>query len=91
MKNFFKFHKADIIILSGLGFVYLLTRLIALLKLPIFTDESIYIYWAKFIDSYHSHWLISITDGKPPLLIWVLTTGKCLKIALMVKKAPSNL
>lgn len=72
MKNFFKSHKADIIILSGLGFVYLLTRLIALLKLPIFTDESIYIYWAKFIDSYHSHWLISITDGKPPLLIWMM-------------------
>lgn len=55
-----------------LSVFYLLTRLVNLTLLPIFTDESIYIYWAKFIASFHSNWFISLTDGKPPLLIWII-------------------
>ena len=51
---------------------YLATRLFNLTRLPIFTDESIYIYWAKFIGESHSNWFISLTDGKPPLLIWII-------------------
>lgn len=51
---------------------YLFTRLFRLTLLPIFTDESIYIYWAKVILTSHGHWFISLTDGKPPLLEWVI-------------------
>lgn len=72
MKKFIKSHKKDIIVLSCLGVLFLLTRLPFLLKIPLFTDEAIYIYWAKFMGTYHSNWLISITDGKPPLLIWMM-------------------
>ncbi len=55
---------------GALIFLYFLTRLENLTILPIFTDESIYIYWAKVIESTHSQWFISLTDGKPPLLVW---------------------
>lgn len=51
--------------------VYLISRFINLTVLPIFTDESIYIYWAKLIESTHSQWFVSLTDGKPPLLVWM--------------------
>jgi 4-amino-4-deoxy-L-arabinose transferase-like glycosyltransferase len=53
--------------------MYFVTRLFNLTILPIFTDESIYIYWAKVIESSHSQWFISLTDGKPPLLIWMIS------------------
>ncbi|GEM_PF-2746328 len=56
-----------------LTLLFLITRLYNLTLLPIFTDESIYIYWAKFIGYTHSHWFISLTDGKPPLFIWIMT------------------
>lgn len=54
-------------------FIFLLTRLINLTLLPIFTDEAIYIYWAKYIATFHSHFFMSLTDGKPPLFIWFIT------------------
>ena len=59
--------------LGALLFAYFLTRLFNLTVLPIFTDESIYIYWAKVIESTHEQWFISLTDGKPPLLIWLVS------------------
>lgn len=54
-----------------LALICLVTRLVNITELPIFTDESIYIYWAKVIQSTHSQWFISLTDGKPPLLVWM--------------------
>lgn len=58
----------------GIFFVlYFASRLFNLLLLPIFTDESIYIYWAKFISTYNTQWFISLSDGKPPLLIWIIS------------------
>lgn len=54
--------------------LFLFTRLYNLTLLPIFTDESIYIYWAKFIGSTYSYWFISLTDGKPPLFIWIMAS-----------------
>ncbi len=53
--------------------VFLFSRLYNLTLLPIFTDESIYIYWAKVIESSHDQYFISLTDGKPPLLIWMIS------------------
>lgn len=61
-------------IFIGLVLVYLFTRLYHLTILPIFTDESIYIYWAKLIATTHSQWFVSLTDGKPPLLIWMIAS-----------------
>ncbi|RJR15514.1 hypothetical protein C4579_02060 [Candidatus Microgenomates bacterium] len=55
-----------------LTFFYFLTRLYNLHILPLFTDETIYIYWAKFISTFHSNFFISVADGKPPLLIWLI-------------------
>lgn len=51
---------------------YLFTRVYNLLLLPIFEDETIYIYWAKVVATTHAQWFISLTDGKPPLLIWLI-------------------
>ena len=53
----------------------LVTRLFNLTLLPIFTDESIYIFWAKTIQTTGSNWFISLYDGKPPLFIWSIATA----------------
>ncbi len=51
--------------------LYLITRLVNLEKFPIFTDEGIYIHWAK-IAWHDATWrFISLTDGKQPLQTWV--------------------
>ena len=70
-------------ILTTLIIIYLITRLYNILLLPIFTDESIYIYWAKVISETYSQWGLSLTDGKPPLLVWT--------IAIFLKALPSHL
>lgn len=59
-------------IIALLLILYAITRVYNLLLLPLFTDESIYIYWAKIIATTHSQYFISLTDGKPPLLIWTI-------------------
>src|SRR3989344_8133830 len=53
----------------------LVIRLFNLTLLPIFTDESIYIFWAKTIQTTGSNWFISLYDGKPPLFIWSIATA----------------
>jgi len=62
--------------------LFLFSRLFNLTILPLFTDESIYIFWAKTIVTTHSQWFISLTDGKPALLVWM--------IALFLKILPSD-
>ena len=53
-------------------FLYFLFRLLFLDNLPIFTDEAIYVRWAQ-IALHDPTWrLISLTDGKQPLLIWFI-------------------
>lgn len=64
-------------------FLFLLTRFVNLTTFPIFTDEAIYIYWAKFIATHDSNWFMSLTDGKPPLFIWTM--------AVFLKLFPSSL
>lgn len=64
--------RSDRVVLVLIAFVYFLTRLYHLTLLPIFTDESIYIYWAKYIVDTQSHWFIALTDGKPPPLTWII-------------------
>lgn len=49
-----------------------ISRIFNLLNIPIFTDEAIYIRWAQIglADSVHRY--ISLTDGKQPLLTWLM-------------------
>lgn len=75
------FFKHQLLILLSLLFLF--TRFYNLTLLPIFTDESIYIYWAKYIATFHTNWFMSLTDGKPPLLVWL--------IAILLKIFPSNM
>jgi len=69
---FFKknFSKKDIYIIFGLIVLYFTTRLIRLEQFPIFTDEGIYIHWAKVAWHDASMRFISLTDGKQPLQTW---------------------
>lgn len=64
------FTKRDLLIITSLISLYFLSRLINLAGLPIFTDEGIYIRWAK--TAWHdANWrFISLTDGRQPLQTW---------------------
>jgi 4-amino-4-deoxy-L-arabinose transferase-like glycosyltransferase len=60
------------LLIAGLGVLYLVTRLTNLTKLPIFTDEAIYIRWSQ-IGSRDANWrFISLVDGKQPLFTWIM-------------------
>jgi len=65
-----KFTGRDILYFVLLLCAYLVTRLINLDKLPIFTDEGIYIHWSKIAWQDASWRFISLTDGKQPLHTW---------------------
>lgn len=58
-----------ILLLAGL---YFLTRLTYLTKLPIFTDEAIYIRWSQIALQDQAQRFISLEDGKQPLFIWLM-------------------
>lgn len=59
-------------IIGSLLLLYLATRLLFLTKLPIFTDEAIYIRWSQ-IGAQDANWrFISLTDGKQPLFTWFM-------------------
>ncbi len=64
------FSKKEIRLILSLIVLYFLTRLINLGKFPIFTDEGIYIHWAKIAWHDASWRFISLTDGKQPLHTW---------------------
>lgn len=51
--------------------LYLVTRLVNILELPIFTDEAIYIRWAQIALNDPVWRFISLTDGKQPSFVWL--------------------
>lgn len=61
----------DCLLIGILFLLFLLTRLIYLDKFPIFTDEGIYIHWAKLAWNDASWRFVSLTDGRQPLQTWV--------------------
>lgn len=65
-----RFSKKDLFFILTLTTVYFLTRIINLTKFPIFSDEAIYIQWAKTAWHDASWRFISLTDGKQPLQTW---------------------
>jgi len=61
-----------IAIIGIIIFAYFTSRLLNLSKLPIFTDEAIYIRWSQ-IGANDAAWrFISLTDGKQPLFTWIM-------------------
>ena len=65
-------HKKEILIAIGLIVTYLLTRLINLTILPIFTDEAIYLRWSQIMATDAALRFLPLTDGKPPLFFWLM-------------------
>lgn len=64
-------NKKDIIFFIILASLFLVSRVVNIEKLPIFTDEAIYMRWAQ-IALHDASWrFISLTDGKQPMLIWL--------------------
>ena len=64
------FNRWDVLIIGGILAVFFLGRLIRLDSLPIFSDEGIYIHWAK-VAWHDAAWrFVSLTDGKQPLQTW---------------------
>ena len=70
--NFIKnnFTAYDVFVVMILIAVYFATRLINLDKWPIFSDEGIYIRWAKVAWHDPTWRFISVTDGRQPLQTW---------------------
>lgn len=64
------FSRKDVIFVALIIAVYFATRLIKLESFPIFTDEGIYINWAKIAWKDASWRFISLTDGRQPLQTW---------------------
>lgn len=61
----------DVVIAATLILLYFVLRLINLEQFPIFSDEGIYLNWAK-IAANDANWrFISLTDGKQPLQTWL--------------------
>lgn len=69
---FFKKHvsRRSIALIFCLISLFFLTRLVNLQTLPIFSDEGIYIRWAKVAWRDASWRFISLTDGRQPLQTW---------------------
>jgi 4-amino-4-deoxy-L-arabinose transferase-like glycosyltransferase len=60
----------DILLIALAKILFFATRLYNIKLLPIFTDEGIYIRWAKVAWHDASWRFISLTDGKQPLQTW---------------------
>jgi 4-amino-4-deoxy-L-arabinose transferase-like glycosyltransferase len=69
--GFIKKYRLEILASLVIVLLYFFFRLIFLTRLPIFTDEAIYLRWAQ-ISLHDSAWrFISLTDGKQPMFVWV--------------------
>ena len=62
----------DLIFVLFFSALVLITRIYNLTGIPIFTDEAIYIRWAQIGLADPVHRYISLTDGKQPLLTWLM-------------------
>lgn len=67
-----KLLRSPVTLVIGITIVYVISRLINLTVLPIFTDEAIYIRWSQIGGNDASWRFISLTDGKQPLFTWLV-------------------
>lgn len=65
------FTSKDLLYIAGIIILYLIIRLVNLDHFPIFSDEGIYLNWAKIAANDASWRFISLTDGKQPLQTWL--------------------
>lgn len=72
MLKFFNQYKVEIIIFISITVGYFALRLPHLTLQPIFVDEAIYIRWAQIMKAEPGLRFVSMTDGKPPLFMWVM-------------------
>lgn len=66
-------HRWEIIIFVSVSLLYFTLRLINLTLQPIFADEAIYIRWAQIMKAEPTLRFISLSDGKTPLFMWLMT------------------
>lgn len=64
------FSRRDVLIMTAILLLFFATRLINLTQWPQFSDEGIYIRWAKVAWKDASWRFISVTDGRQPLQTW---------------------
>lgn len=72
MQKWWKNNRLWVALVLGAFALFLLTRLTNLTKLPIFTDEAIYIRWSQIGGSDPNWRFISLVDGKQPLFTWFM-------------------
>ena len=85
-------YKREILLGILLSLVYFFLRLIFLTRLPIFTDEAIYVRWAQIALNDASWRFISLTDGKQPMFVWLaMVFMKFIKDPLMAGRLVSVL
>lgn len=66
-------HQAWMLVLLGVSVFFLCTHLFALVKLPVFADEAIYIRWSQLImDDAPRYLFFPLNDGKTPIFIWTM-------------------
>jgi len=75
--------RVDLLVFILLFIFFFATRLINILALPIFSDEGIYINWARIAANDPAWRFISLTDGKQPLQTW--------GTLLLIKQFPNDL
>jgi len=63
-------YKWEILVSILLAIAYFILRLLFIDRLPIFTDEAIYVRWAQIALNDASWRFISLTDGKQPMFVW---------------------
>lgn len=68
-----KAHWWAILIIGVLAVGYFALRLPSLTLQPIFADEAIYIRWAQIMKSEPTLRFVSLSDGKTPLFMWLMT------------------
>lgn len=67
------FFKKTIIFAFIVILLYFALRLVTIKSLPVFIDEATYGYWAE-LGKFHAYMrLVSLSDGKQPLFIWLTT------------------
>jgi len=72
MRRFWKQHKKEILVVSGILLLAFFLRVFNLTKLPVFGDEAIYIRWAQVMRAEPSLRFLPLTDGKQPLFMWLV-------------------
>ncbi|MCL4390442.1 MAG: glycosyltransferase family 39 protein [Patescibacteria group bacterium] len=66
-----KLKRADIFAWVLLTSGYLISRLVNLGIIPIFTDEAIYLRWSQIMANDAALRYLPLVDGKPPLFMWL--------------------